>query len=134
MPRQSKYAPEYDDYLIAWMAAGKSFSSFGAFIYEHSYREIKVTAQTLFNWLKDYPSFAEAKAVGEGLCQAFWEQIGLDACLGKFQNHSTGTWVFNMKNRFKWTDKVEQTLIGDSSRPVGITTIVFEGVPSSEPS
>jgi hypothetical protein len=46
-------------------------------------------------------------------------KIGIAGVLGKIPNFNSAAWIFNMKNRFKWTDRHE--LSGDQDKPIQIT-------------
>lgn len=113
----TKYRPEYCQMLIDHMAKGFSYETFGA--------TIGVARATVFNWEKDNPQFLDAKKNAFDLCQIFWEKIGIDHIVSVSKNVrqgnvsksvtknlNTGAWIFNMKNRFKWTDRVEVEQIG----------------------
>ena len=41
------------------------------------------------------------------MCQLFWEEAMLER-LHDSQGFNTSGWIFNMKNRFGWKDKIEQ--------------------------
>lgn len=95
----TKYKPEYCQLLIEHMDRGFSFESFAA--------ECDVCFDTLYEWVKVHPEFSEAKrkATAKGMRQ--WEKMGMSGMLGEIMNFNSGTWIFNMKNRFKWTDRLE---------------------------
>lgn len=97
--RPTKYKPEYCEDLIAHMKQGLSFESFAAHCNTHF--------DSLYEWCKKYPEFSEAKKEGTAQCLAVWEKIGMQGTLGKIKNFNTASWIFNMKNRFKWRDAVE---------------------------
>ena len=42
-------------------------------------------------------------------CQVWWERLGREACFmgGKDNPFNATVWIFNMKNRFKWSDRSE---------------------------
>jgi hypothetical protein len=81
------------------MTKGLSFESFAA--------ECGVHFDTLYEWVKKNPEFSEAKKIGTSLSLKFWEKIGMDGVKGDLKNFNVAGWIFNMKNRFRWTDKVE---------------------------
>ncbi len=56
------------------------------------------------------PKFAAAYAQGLDYAEAWWTETGQMGSVGKIKINSA-TWIFNMKNRFKWVDRVEH--IGD---------------------
>lgn len=101
--RESKYKPEYCELLIKHFEEGLSFKSFAGVV--------GVCKQTLFTWVKEHPDFAFAKALGEPRAQLWWEregQKGLWIEKGG-PTFNTTAWIFNMKNRFAWKDRVENT-------------------------
>lgn len=108
--RPTKYKEEYCDMLIEHMSKGFSFETFAAVI--------DVNQDTLHEWAKVNPIFSEAKKTAFLKCRYFWENIGIEGLwnepLGRTLN--TGVWVFNMKNRFKWSDRVEVS--GDDEKPI----------------
>jgi len=102
--RPSKYKPEYCQMLIDHMAKGYSFECFGA--------DVLVTEKTLYNWIDSHPEFLQSKRLGEKLCQKWWETLGRGLAAGKTQGNAA-VFIFNMKNRFGWTDKRDLQLSGD---------------------
>lgn len=72
--------------------------------------EIRVALKIYSNdlWyrlLKDDKVFSETIEKSHLLCQNWWELQGRKNL--KAKNFQTGLWTVNMKNRFKWTDKVD---------------------------
>lgn len=123
--RPTEYKQEYCEQLIAHLAEGLSYESFAGVI--------GVARSTLFNWEKlkndddslRYPEWLEAKEIGFAKCQLFWERLGRNMTLGlkgeqtdpntgkktevDYTKGNSTTWIFNMKNRFNWKDKVDHT-------------------------
>jgi len=99
--RRPKFKEEYCDMLIDHMASGLSYETFAAIIRTHR--------STLYNWEKQYPQFLDAKKLGKEAAQVFWEKIGLAQAVGDktYGKGNCASWIFNMKNRFNWTDKQE---------------------------
>jgi hypothetical protein len=97
--RPTKYHKKYCEQLIAWMTKGLSFEAFAG--------DLQVSKQTLYTWLKKHPEFVDAKSIGTGKSNAFWEKIGVAGVTGKLPGFQTSAWIFNMKNRFGWRDKQE---------------------------
>lgn len=106
--RPTKYKEEFCERLIEHMSRGLSFETFGA--------SIGVSREVAFNWVKVHPDFLNAKKEAFDRCQLFWENIGVEGIWnqpnGKILN--TGNYVFQMKNRFKWTDRVEVSGVEDA--------------------
>lgn len=95
--RPPKYKKAYCSQLIDFMEKGYSLEAFAG--------KISVGRQTLYDWLKAYPEFAEAYKIAKAKCQITWEEIGLNGAKGG--DFSAPAWIFNMKNRFMWRDKQE---------------------------
>jgi hypothetical protein len=98
----TKYRPEYCQELIDYMSEGKSFEAFAG--------RVSVARCTLYEWVKVYPEFKEAKDIAFSKCLEKWEEIGADGMYrgGKDNPFQASIWIFQMKNRFGWRDKVEQ--------------------------
>jgi len=105
--RPTKYKPQYCQELIDHMAQGLSYD---CFIPSDQY----VSTATLYVWEKEYPEFLEAKGMAFHKNRMFWEKVGADQATGAIQGSATA-YVFNMKNRFNWSDRRE-IKIEDSSK------------------
>ena len=99
--RPTNYKEEYCDIIVEEMAKGLSFEASGGD------KRIAVSKDTLYQWLKKYPAFSDAKKKGENLCLNFWERIGIGRALGKVPKGCAASYIFNMKNRFLWRDRLE---------------------------
>ena len=82
-----------------------------------------VSRQTIYRWAdandKQYHRpFAEALALGRELSEAWWMRFGRLAMMGKVEAAPPSGWIFNMKNRFGWRDRVE--LAGSEDAPLQI--------------
>ena len=69
-----KYKPEYDDALIEHLSKGYSFMSFSV--------DNGVSYRTLINWCKRFPSFQEAREIGEKNRLMLLEEEGLKMVRG----------------------------------------------------
>lgn len=109
--RPTDYKKEYCDLLIEHGKQGLSFESFAGVIGQ--------CRSTLYVWTKEHKEFMDAKKLSESYCRLFWEKIGVDYIInrndpkGMTENLNNTVWIFNMKNRFGWRDKVE-TVESDS--------------------
>lgn len=114
MGRPTKFKPEYCQKLIEHMKQGLSFESFSAII--------GVNQDTLHEWSKNpkkYAGFLDAKKEAFAHARLFWEKLGIDGLYTtvtydgenrKVEKSINATiWIFNMKNRFGWKDRVEFT-------------------------
>ena len=63
-----------------------------------------ISRDTFYRWCKEHKAFNEAYQTGLELSQAWWEKLGRAGSLGT-QKINAATWIFNMKNRFKWHDR-----------------------------
>jgi transposase len=73
--------------------------------------ELGIWKDTFYAWVKKYPRFSDAYQRGLDLSQAWWERLGRGGASGTLDIQPT-TWIFNMKNRFKWTDRMENEIAG----------------------
>lgn len=113
--RPTKFKEEYCEMLIQHMGKGFSFESFAGVV--------DVNTDTVFEWSRPenkdkYPGFSDAKKKAFAKCRIFWEKKGIDG-LDEIEEYDRATktsykkkmnsaiWIFNMKNRFRWTDRVE---------------------------
>lgn len=90
------YDPKWCDQLIEHAETGLSFEAFGA--------TARVSKQTLYEWVKKYPEFADAKKLFESISLKWWEQTGMDGMNNKTAFFKTAVWIYNMRNRFGWKD------------------------------
>lgn len=113
--RPPEYKTEYCQMLIDHMTKGLSFESFAG--------KIKTCRATLYNWVDKYPDFIDAKKTGADASLLFWEQHGIDGLYSTKEDEydektgrlkksvskslNSAVWIVNMKNRHKWTDRVE---------------------------
>ncbi|WP_010261137.1 transposase [Treponema primitia] len=73
--------------------------------------ELKISRDTFYNWKKQYPEFSKAVDDGLTLSQAFWEKLGREGTLCK-RNVQPTMYIFQMKNRFHWTDRADLSMNG----------------------
>lgn len=85
------YREEYDQMLIDHSSKGLSFASFGA--------QANVSEQTLYNWLKKFPSFAKAKELADQKRLEFWEDLGVKLATGELKG-SSAVYIHQLCNRF----------------------------------
>lgn len=95
--RPTKYKPEYCQLLIEHMEKGFSFRSFSGVI--------KTSIECIYHWRDTIPEFSDAEKHGRALELLFYEKIGQAGMTGQIPGFNLGAWIFNMKNRFKWTDR-----------------------------
>lgn len=69
-------------------------------------QELKITRRCFYDWVEKYPEFADAYELGKQASQAWWLKLGRAGATGKVQVQPS-IWIFNMKNRLGWKDRVE---------------------------
>jgi len=102
--RPTKYSPKLCGLLPAMFANGESVVEVCA--------GLGITKDTFFQWVKKYKDFSDSYKRGLELSEAWWTKLGRAGSVGK-SKIQPATWIFNMKNRFKWTDKQELQVSGD---------------------
>jgi hypothetical protein len=90
---------------------------------------LRVSRQTVYDWCdpksKQYHRpFAQAVELGRELCEAWWMRYGRLAMMGKVAHGPPAFWIFNMKNRFGWRDRVE--IAGTEDAPLTVTLKNYE--------
>jgi len=78
---------------------------------------------TFVNYCNKYPNDFPTDMIEKGRRERmfFWEKIGIEGTTGKLHGYNSRSWEFNMKNRFKWSEKIEL-----ESRGNIVTSISFE--------
>lgn len=99
MAKPTKYKAEYCQLLIDHLAEGKSIEAFPAVIH--------VNRDTIYEWFKKHREFLDAKNMGLAHARLLFDKITMNAIMGKVPGFNATAWVFTMKNRFGWRDKVE---------------------------
>ena len=99
MARPTKYKTEMCAEVVSFMRKGYSKSVVSA--------KLGICPDTFSVWQKDNAEFSAAVKEGELLSQLFWEKAGIDGMMGEITGFNATTWIFNMKNRHGWRDKVE---------------------------
>ena len=118
--RPTKYRPEFCEDLIEHMRGGGSVESFGAFLGEKYGNASAICKDTVYEWAERYPDFSDAKKIGTAFARKFYEDIGKRGMKGEYVAFNSTVWVFSMKNRFGWRDKVEHSgeIRGNSPVPL----------------
>jgi hypothetical protein len=124
--RPSKYRKRYCQTVIDLMKKGKSVIAVCA--------AIGICKDTFYEWTKTYLEFSEAHKLGMVYAERFWEDVGVKGVLGlgiknpdgTFSNIRPGLYEFYMKNRFRWSDRVEQIVTADVNADVDVTALTPE--------
>lgn len=121
--RPTKYKPEYCDKVVEYMGNGYSKEAFAG--------EIGVCRDTLYEWASKHAAFSDAIKRGEAANLSYWERIGQQGITGQLEGFNASSWIFTMKNRAGWRDKVEHT--GEGGGPIKTESKVLNivGVPTS---
>lgn len=91
-----KYKSEYVDEYVAMAANGKTDIQIAA--------EWGVTTQTIRDWGRKYPDFAQAREIGKAKAEAWWTNYCQAKAVGKLDgDFQAAKWV--MMNKFGWSDK-----------------------------
>jgi hypothetical protein len=90
--------------------------------------KIGISKKTLYSWEDSFPEFLNAIKRGEVASQLFWEKMGIQGARGEIKNFNSVAWLFNMKNRFSWKDKIDHTTNDEPITGVAIMA------PSNQPS
>ena len=118
--RPTLYRPEFCEKLIKHMAKGLSFESFAA--------ECEVCFDTLYEWVKVYPEFSEAKKEGTALSMKWWESLLALASAGERKHANITGIIFALKNKFpaQYRDRV------NIEADINIDTEGYGALPESE--
>ena len=93
-----EWAKDAAEKIPNMMAKGESIAEVCA--------ELGICKTTFYKCKERYDEFADAVKKGETLSEAWWAKLGRGGAAGQVDINAT-TWIFNMKNRFNWTDKTE---------------------------
>lgn len=114
--RPTKYQPEFCEDLIQHMEGGFSLESFAA--------KLRVSKNTVYSWVKQFPEFQDAFEQGQALRFAFFERVGIDGIFDretKSVDEDTGIPVIEkkkvnaalyklfMSNLFGWTTEKKES-------------------------
>ena len=91
--------------------------------------DLCISRQTVYDWCDEkskqyHRPFAQAMEIAGELAEAWWMRIGrLTVAGGVRRSAPPSWWIFNMKNRFGWKDRVD---IGSSKEsPLRIVKKVY---------
>ena len=68
--------------------------------------ELGISDDLWYRWIAEDAEFSRTVKECKLLCQIWWERHGRKMAAGSAEGNAT-VWIFNMKNRFGWKDKVE---------------------------
>lgn len=105
--KPTKYRPEFCDQLPAMFKEGEDVSVILI--------ALDISRDTFYRWIKKYPEFKAAYAMGREYSKAYCTQKGWDLVNGMLKPGGTGAWIFMMKNKFNWQDRVEVDTTSDKA-------------------
>lgn len=100
MGRPTLYKPEYCEMLLEHMEQGFSLESFAG--------KVRVSRDTLYEWIKVHKEFSDTVSVAKSLSQYKWEELGREMMMGRAPGSVPSLYMFNMKNRFGWADQPKE--------------------------
>jgi hypothetical protein len=98
-----KFADNASEHLVGWFEQGMGIAEIAA--------ELDIGKDSYYKCKKVSKKFFDAEKVGLAKSEAWWCKVGRAGAVGKVEIQPA-TWVFNMKNRFGWKDRVETQLTG----------------------
>jgi hypothetical protein len=125
--RPKKYHPKFC--RIAYEKMSQGYSK------EATAGSLGITVSTLYDWIAKKKPFSEAIKLGEAACREHWEQIGYLGATGRIPidpqtrepikfKFNAYAWGLNMKNRFRWGERVMEKDVGDEApgaQPMQVT-------------
>lgn len=71
--------------------------------------ELKICKNSFYKAIEISPDFSDAYKRGCELSEAWWTRLGRDGASME-KPIQPATWIFNMKNRFDWREKQDNTI------------------------
>jgi len=116
----TKYDPKFCEMIIEHLSQGYSMESFAGVV--------SVSRDTIYEWRDKHPSFSDSINIGLSKSLLFWEKLGTGGTVGKLKGFNCSSWIFSMKNRFKWTDRTETNVNGN----LNVAPTVIFGIDSDD--
>lgn len=98
-----KFADEASEHLVGWFEQGFCIAEIAA--------ELDISKPSYYKCKDISKKFFNAEKVGLAKSEAWWSKVGRAGAVGKVDINCP-VWIFNMKNRFGWKDRVEQQHTG----------------------
>ena len=76
-------------------------------------RDLDISYQTFLDYQDVHPEFLEAVKHGRALSEAWWSDLGRQGATGENPDANATFFIFNMKNRFGWSDRRDVHQTGD---------------------
>ena len=107
-----KYRPDYCGLLILHMGKGKSFKSFAG--------AIGVTRNTLYQWKRSIPDFADAVDIAWSKAMLYWETQLDEGARGEIKANAS-LMIFKLKNMFPNDYVDKQEIVNKHVMPTSIS-------------
>ena len=80
--------------------------------------------QTLRKYVAKYPEDFDLEEIGRAERKGYnyWYKMGIAGSMGQLKGFNPASWIFNMKNRFGWRDRVETRVNDDFA----VSTFIIE--------
>lgn len=102
--RPSKFKKKYNQIAYDLLAKGYSKEAVAG--------QIGVSKQCFYEWVQEHKDFGDAVDRGTMASCFYWEDLGIRGAQGLVKGFNASSWMFNMKNRFGWSEKSEQDISG----------------------
>ena len=89
--RPTKYDPKYCDMIVEEFLKGGHMRTFAHLL--------DVEVKTLYNWMKQYPEFLQARNKAQNASFVYWNKINIGLATGKLKGNGA-VCIFNTTNRF----------------------------------
>jgi len=103
--RPTKYRKEMGQRVIEMMREGASKLEVCA--------DLDIGYDAFLSYQERHPEFYESVKRGEDLSEAWWTRLGREGATGQNQDANATFFIFNMKNRFGWSDRRDVHQTGD---------------------
>lgn len=87
--------------------------------------ELDICKESYYKACDISPKFSYSDKRGKQLSEGWWAKLGRAGAAGKVQIQAT-TWMFNMKNRFNWADKIDQSNTHSITTPPDMTIKIIK--------
>lgn len=120
--RPTLYKPEYCEMVVSHLSQGYSIESFAGLIDVHR--------DSIYEWKSKHPIFSDSIKRGIDKSLLYWEKLGMAGTLGKIKGFNPATYIFTMKNRFGWTDRLATDVNANVSV---VPTVILDVLDESSP-
>jgi hypothetical protein len=121
-----KYKPAYCQHAIDFMAQGYSLTAFAG--------DIGVCRDTVLEWRKKYPEFADAVGIGQARSALWWEDCLRGAASGTLEKYNAASIIFGLKNRIPddWREKIDHNIESANGTMSPVESITIEVISAAK--